>query len=166
MSFGNNRKTSFLNSIPITSLDDDKNNLAKRCKFNFSYFDNSQISGQDFKDWNHVQLIKLLNKLCDYNKETLDFWSKQPIGSGKKRGQVLAVYREFPNNSDFKHPKHVPHQALWARFRLESDSRLIGFVVPEEYNNKEHNGTGFYFCTNTFYVVFLDEKHKFYKTKK
>lgn len=61
-------------------------------------------------------------------------------------------------------PKHVPHQVSWARFRLESDNRLIGFVIPEEYHKKENIYTKEYFDCNTFYIVFLDNTHRFYKS--
>ena len=43
--------------------------------------------------------------------------------------------------------------------------RLIGFVIPEDFNHQEQNGSGYLFDSNTFYVTFLDENHKFYKTK-
>lgn len=83
-------------------------------------------------------------------------------GGGLK---VLEYYGDFPDNSDFKHPKHVPADAHWARFRLGNKVRLVGFVIskdalknmPEEEQEK--------FCHNTFYVVFLDKDHKFYKTE-
>ena len=61
MSFGNNRKTSFLNSIPITSLDDDKNNLAKRCKFNFSYNNFPKTTVESVKEPLYINLFKSLN---------------------------------------------------------------------------------------------------------
>ncbi|MDZ5455911.1 hypothetical protein SM757_04945 [Azohydromonas lata] len=86
-----------------------------------------------------------------------------PIG---KIGNVLSIYGAFPQNSEFTHPRHVPHQAQWGRFRLDRASRLVGFVVPKEYELREKTSEGFYFDCNTFYVVFLDGTHSFYKTKK
>jgi len=162
--FKNTRKEAFLNNIPCVSIDDIKNDLTKRCKFNFSYMDFSQSAGQKFEDWSHEQLAKLLNKLHNYSKESLKRWKNQKIGS--KKQNVLEVYEKFPNHSDFIRPKHVPHQAFWARFRLESSVRLIGFVLPDNYHKKEHKGTKELFDCNTFYVVFLDANHRFYKTKK
>ncbi len=165
--FKNTRKDSFLASIPTAGLDDDNQDIADRCKFNLSYFDNAQKAGQSFKDWTHEQLAKLLNKLKEYSKFSLKHWEKQPIGSGKKRNNVFENYVTFPKNSDFIHPKHVPFQVEWGRFRLEGDMRLIGFVIPKEYiGKKSKTKDALFYDINTFYIVFLDEKHKFYKTKK
>ncbi|MDM8550404.1 hypothetical protein QUF72_10010 [Desulfobacterales bacterium HSG2] len=163
--FKNTKKDNFLASIPKESLDSDKQDIADRCKFNFSYFDNSQKVGQDFKDWNKEQLVKFLNKLKEYCKFSLKYWKKQPIGKAKKRKTVYANYGTFPRKSDFTHPKHIPHQAEWGRFRLEDDMRLIGFVIPNDYKGKKSK-KGFYYDINTFYIVFLDEKHNFYKSEK
>ena len=154
--YKNNRKDSFLNSRPTCSLDDPKQDMAERCKFNFSYFDNSQEAGQDFKDWTEGQLVKLLDKLKEYSIKSLQIWKTTKIGRGKNH--VLEEYGSFPRISDFVHPKHVPHQASWVRFRMESSVRLIGFMIPEDYKHK--------FDRNTFYIVFLDKDHRFYKTKK
>lgn len=162
MSYGNSRKSSFLSKFPTASLDGNSDRLAKKCKFNFSYFVRDQEAGQDFKDWTNDQLLKLLEKLVNYSSEPLIHWEREKIGKGK--GHVLEVYGTFPKNSDFTPPKHIPHQAQWARFRMENSTRLIGFTIPDEYNRKEQNLSGYYFCTNTFYVVFLDKHHKFYKT--
>jgi len=162
--FKNSKKVSFLDDIPQTSLDNKDDTLTKRCKFNFSYFDNSQEVGDDFSDWTQNELSKLLDKLKEFSKFSLKHWEKQPIGSGKYRSNVLEIYRAFPSPSDFKHPKFVPHQAEWARFRLEGKVRFIGFLIPETYHNEAHKGTGIRFDKNTFYVVFLDKNHLFYKT--
>lgn len=165
--FGNSRKIAFLSNIPQISLDDTENNLTERCKFNFSYFDDSQSAGQKFSDWDHGQLTKLLEKIKEYCKFPLNHWRTVPIGSSlKHRSMVLVEYGDFPNKSDFTHPKHIPHQASWARFRLEWDMRLIGFLIPSEYHNKTHSNTKEFFDHNTFYVVFLDQNHKFYSAEK
>ncbi|EGR2529388.1 TPA: hypothetical protein ACGF8L_002563 [Vibrio cholerae] len=163
MSFGNRRKTDFLDKFPSASIDSDNDKLASKCKFNFSYFVKDQEAGQDFRDWTNEQLVKLMEKLVFYSNETLEHWERKPIG--KKKGHILEVYDTFPKKSDFTHPKHVPHQVKWARFRLESSVRLVGFVIPDEYNQKKQDSSGYHFCSNTFYVVFLDKDHKFYKTK-
>lgn len=162
--FKNKRKESFLDTIPTISLDDKNNELTLKCKFNFGYFDSLQEVGEDFKDWNYNNLVKLFEKLKEYSKESLEHWAKQPIGSGKHRSNVFVIYDRFPINSDFFHPKHIPHQVMWARFRLEQAVRLIGFVIPDECHDEVHKITGKRFDKNTFYVVFLDEKHRFYKT--
>lgn len=160
--FNNSKKDKFLSSIPIVSLYEDTNDITNRSKFNFSYFDESQTAGQKFEDWDHNQLVKLLNKLKEYSRHSLQHWKTQKIGSGKKRWNVFQVYGGFPKKSDFSFPKHIPHQANWARFRLEYSVRLIGFIIPEQDHKKEHQKTKEFFDCNTFYVVFLDRNHKFY----
>lgn len=157
--FKNTQKQKFLAQINVTSIDDSANDLSSRCKFNFSYFIVQQAS-QDFSDWTLDQLVKLLNKLKDYGKESLNHWRNQHY----KSGTVLAVYKQFPTKTKFTNPNHVPHQAEWARFRLESGVRLVGFVLPPEYDGKAHPVTGNRFDCNTFYVVFLDLHHHFYIT--
>jgi len=152
----NNKKASFLSEIPTESIDLDNNDLATRSKFNFSYFC-TQPAGQDFCEWNHADIVKLLNKIKEYTKKPLAYWKHQKLGNHN----VLDVYGSFPQKSDFTHPKHVPHQAQWARFRIESTVRLIGFVLPDEYSDTIHKNGSRLDC-NCFYVVFLDENHKFY----
>ena len=155
-SFKNSRAKSFLNSIPTASLDADNSDLTKRCKFNFSYMDFSQSAGQNFNDpaWD---LIKLLDKIHHFSKETLKYWEDQGC---------FVIYGDFPNKSHFEHPRHVPHQVEWGRFRLASKVRLAGFIIPSEYNDNFHNQTGYRFDCNTFYAVFLDKDHKFYPVEK
>jgi hypothetical protein len=160
--FGNSLKDKFLNTIVQASLDADSDQLTEKSKFNFGYF-SSHAAGQTFDSWDKDQLCKLLTSLAEYSKFSLSHWQTKPIG---KSGTVLAVYGDFPQNSDFSHPSHVPHQVRWGRFRLTSAVRLIGFVVPNEYKEKVHAKTGRRFDCNTFYVVFLDAEHKFYKTEK
>ena len=80
--------------------------------------------------------------------------------------KVLEIYGSFPKNSDFKHPKHVPHDGLWARFRLDNMTRLIGFMIPQDVDGKFDKDEGYRFDVNTFYVVFYDPGHCFYKTEK
>lgn len=161
--FANSRKELFLGSIPRASIDAPSDRLANRCKFNFSYFD-MQSAGQDFGDWNHKQLASMLDKLKAYSREELEHWRHMPVGRGN--GTVLVTYGEFPKNSDFSHPKHVPHQAQWGRFRLDWAGRLVGFTVPLAYDGKPHEACKHRFDCNTFYVVFLDINHRFYKTEK
>lgn len=160
--FGNTKRNSFLASFPECSLDSETDKLTTKCKFNFAYFE-KQEAGQSFDEWPVDKLRKLLNKLKDYSNESLKHWMCQPIG---KSGTVLSIYGTYPVKSDFKCPKHVPHQAQWGRFRTDWAGRLVGFVVPNEYHGKAHPTTGERFDRNTFYVVFLDEDHRFYKSAK
>lgn len=148
----------FLASIPVASIENKDDILAIKAKFNFAYFINDN-AGQDFRDWEHKQLYELFDKLKEYSKFSLSHWEKQKL----ENHPLFVKYGKFPTNTDFTVPKSIPHQAIWSRFRLEADSRLIGFVLPDEYKNTEQHTNGFRFDTNTFYVVFLDERHKFYK---
>jgi len=156
----NKRADFFLSNIPLASIDNSSDNLAQKLKFNFSYFINDN-SGQDFREWSQKQLYQLFDKLKEYSKFSLAHWEKQKLGNYP----LFVKYSQFPTNTDFTLPKSIPHQAIWSRFRLEGDSRLIGFVLPDEYKDIEQNKNGFRFDTNTLYIVFLDEHHKFYKTK-
>jgi len=156
----NSRKNSFLASIPTISLDDDSNSLTIKCKFNFSYFDVQSGISQDFQDWSHEELVKLLGKFKNYSEFSLAHWRRQKVG----KYPLFVVYDQFPTNTDFVKPQHIPHQALWSRFHLENKVRVIGFVIPDEYADKAHPKTALRFDTNTFYIVYLDKEHKFYKT--
>jgi len=160
---GNSRKASFLESIPQISLNARENNLAERCKFNFSYFVNSDRAGQDFDDWTKEELVKLMNKLKDYSQFPLTHWKTQKVG----KYPVFVNYGSaFPTNTDFTEPTHIPIEVEWCRIHLENKPRLIGFVVPDSYHDDIQEGNSFKFDKNTFYVVFLDKEHKFYKTSK
>lgn len=166
--FGNTKKKTFIESRPISSIE--TSGIEKRCKFNFSYFDAYQDAGQSFEDWDAETglccLSSLMNKIKEYTNFPLTYWLHQRAGGGGLK--VLAHYGDFPTNSDFTHPPHVPHDVEWCRFRLGQAVRLIGFVVPNSLSGKEitHNGKTHFLDGNTFYVVFLDKDHRFYKSEK
>lgn len=103
-----------------------------------------------------------MNKLHEFSGKSLKKWSETPIG--KKSSKVFTVYDNFPDCSDFSKPKSIPIEAKWARFRLQFSFRLIGFVIPEVYHGIKHEVTDIEFDTNTFYFVYLDRDHKFWKT--
>lgn len=157
--FDNQRKSKFLASIPTASLESADCPLTKRCKFNFGYFER-QAASQSFDEWAQQDLAALFGKLRDFSKEPLEYWMSQSAG---KSGKVLSIYGAFPARSDLVHPKHVPHQVKWGRFRLDWSARLCGFVVPRDLDGTVHAATGLRFDANTFYVVFLDGDHRFYK---
>jgi hypothetical protein len=156
----NSRKARFLASIPQASIEAQEDTLAQRCKFNFSYW-TQHDAGQDLADCDAAWLAGLFRKLAEFGREPLAYWKNQSVG---KSGSVLAIYGAFPARSDFCHPVHVPHQAQWGRFRLDHSVRLIGFVLPHEYHDQFH-ASGVRFDCNTFYVVFLDQDHRFYKNR-
>jgi hypothetical protein len=157
--YGSNAKDKFIAGLPTKSLESPDDEITSLCKFNFAYFDASS-PGQNFSDWNHAQLNQLLEKLNAYSKHSLSHWISQ------RGGRIFTIYGDYPSKSDFRRPRHVPHEAQWARFRLESAIRLIGFVIPRALDGKVHTKTNCAYDSNTFYVVFLDAKHLFYKTEK
>lgn len=151
----NFRKENFLTSLPkyenIPDIADVKGKLA----FSFKYFDASQSAGQDFKDWTDEQKNQLLNKLRDYSREDRNYWRNQRVGAGGLK--LLEIYGDFPRNTEFAYPVHVPSKVKWARFRMENKMRLVGFFVDEEDAKQK------LLSTDIFYIVFLDKNHKFYK---
>jgi len=164
--YGNSRAKEKVELISShISILDSKDRLTIRCKFNFHYF-NVQKASQDFSDWTHPQLIELLTKLKAFSEDSLEKWATKKLGNSV--GHVLEVYDYFPNmdKTDFIEPKNIPIEVKWARFRLDSNTRVVGFVVSDEYHDRAHERTGVRFDKNTFYVVFLDANHKFYKTEK
>lgn len=163
MNFGNKKQSSFLKKFPEICFDSESCNHASRSKFNFSYFDHAQDPAQNFNDWKVEQLIKLFEKLKEYGKFPLTYWMTQRCGAGGLK--LLEIYDGFPLKSEFEHPKHIPKTVRWARFRLEGDMRVIGFIIPADLDGKISKKSGVAFDSNVFYVVFLDQHHKFYLTK-
>lgn len=155
--FGNRRKKQALQQMDRASLEDDANDLTTRCKFNFSYFDNSQLAGQDFSDLPENKLHNLINSLKEFCKCPLLYWEHQG---------TLVMYNKFPLSSEFIHPKHIPHQACWGRFRLGSKIRLVGFTIPLTLHQTPHRITKEFFDKNTFYIAFIDKDHLFWKTER
>lgn len=150
----NPRKDRFLQSLPKEESFCDIADARGKLSFSFKYFDGNQQAGQDFKDWNDNEKTKLLDKLKEYSKENKQYWLNQRTGSGGLK--VLEIYSTFPINSDFSKPIHVPDNVKWARFRLESKVRLIGFFIDETEAREKQ------LSTDIFYVVFLDKNHRFY----
>jgi len=164
MTFNNSKKLTFLQSFPEIEFDSDNCNHAARSKFNFSYFDHTQDSAQNFDDWSAEQVCKLLEKLKEYGKFPLQYWMTKRCGGGGLK--VLEIYGGFPLRSEFTHPKYIPKNVRWARFRLEGDMRLIGFIIPSDLEEKISRTSRARFDGNVFYVVFLDQHHKFYLSSK
>ena len=155
----NKIKEDFLRQLHPGILVSDQNQVNKfsnNIAFSFQYFDNSQEPSIDFSDLTNEQLNKIVEKFKHYSRNTFDYWRNQRIGKGNNH--VLEIYGEFPRNSDFFHPKNIPLDVSWARFRLESDLRLIGFIIKNELCKNLN------LAKNIFYIVFIDEKHRFYKT--
>ncbi|XCN73166.1 MAG: hypothetical protein Q3M24_23340 [Candidatus Electrothrix aestuarii] len=119
----------------LFGLQDAACNLTERCSFNFSYYDCYQDAGVDFYSLSESQQKNLVQSLVNYSKNSLSYWESQ--------GDVFIVYGNFPpkNKTDFFHPKHVPHDVCWCRFRLAGEFRLVGFTVPGTLNEQRHGKT-------------------------
>ncbi|UTC48258.1 hypothetical protein [Treponema vincentii] len=156
MKHKNVKKENKLANFPQESIETVYETLRGLLSFNFRFLDDTQ--GQKFSDLSVEQFYKIIEKLKWYSKENRSHWEATPIGH--RDGKVLAVYQDFPSKSNFFHPKYIPAGVKWARFRLEGDQRLIGFVIDK--NDVEK----FQLNPDVFYIVFLDLYHKFYISKK
>jgi hypothetical protein len=152
----NRAKDSFLKDIEKTFFVGEKEKFKNNICFSFEYFDKTQDAGQDFSQWTNGQLLKLIEKIKTYCGNSILHWTRERIGQG--RNHVLEIYGGFPNNSDFFHPTFIPKDVEWARFRLEGDMRLIGFVLNHRLCSQLE------ISRNIFYIVFLDNSHRFFKS--
>lgn len=166
--FGNTAKESYLKSFSNIVLSSDSCDIAVRLKFNFSYLDESQEKNGfvSFSQLTKVQAEKLLNKLKEFSRNSRQDLENMYVGSGKHRYSLLAVYKDWPKETDAERPKYIPQDVDWARFRLESDFRLCGFFIPKRLDGEEDSRFKVYFDSNTFYVVFIDPNHRFYKMER
>lgn len=156
--FSNSKTQAFLASIPEVGLESPADPLTARCKFNFAYLCKQPQAGKDFSDLSEDECRDLFAKLAQFSREPLSYWERQSHG----RGKTLAIYNAFPSRSAFSHPKHVPHDVAWGRFRISGTCRLPGFVIPAHLHGKVHDRTRIAFDSNTFYVVFIDHDHRFW----
>ena len=101
-----------------------------------------------------------LIEVSNDNIELLTSGSIQTDKNMSDSKRLLEIYNDFPLKSEFHHPNHVPAGVKWARFRLEGDQRLIGFMIDKTDVSK------FNLYPDVFYIVFLDLFHKFYISKK
>ncbi|MGK3118447.1 hypothetical protein QZH44_01110 [Pseudomonas corrugata] len=153
----NSKKANFLNSFPTNGID--SSNIETRFKFNLSYFDDTQKYSAPFASLEPKMLAEILGKMKDFTRQDLVFWRNRRCGGGGLK--VLADYGPFPTKSNFSHPKFVPHDVNWCRFRLDNFARLVGFTIPGGIQNKTALGAIPY-DRNTFYLVFIDLNHNFY----
>lgn len=139
--FSNSRKDRKLRQLHITDLTVSGEDLAKRCKFNFSYLDTSQEAGVDFSELSQERLNEIMQFMKEMGKGSLEHWKMQ------KR---YSEYGKFPEvHTDFEYPRYVPIQVRWGRFRLNNTFRLVGFTIPPEFDQKI-NGK-YLLDKNTFY---------------
>lgn len=111
--------------------------------FNFKDFDDSQSVSQSFEAWQKAgKLADLMVKL-----QHLSQWSLTEAIAEKQ----VAVYGAFPAGSGFRPPKHIAPDVRWAVIKgvKGQKGRVAGYVIG-----------------NVFYVVFLDQNHRFWVTEK
>lgn len=134
------RKASSYNRKP-KKLEDKSGQREPLIVFSFKDFDRNQ--GQGFKEW---EIEELLANAC----EKLAGISQLTVAQALNQ-QIIKVYTkvDFPPNSAFTHPPHVPEGVKWAAMRIQGKERIIG-----------------YFEENIFQIVFLDKDHEFWKTGK
>ncbi len=109
--------------------------------FSLRQFDRNQ--GQGFEEWEKEGLLAaMIEKLSGISQLTVG----QVISQ-----QIIKPYTkvDFPPNSAFIHPKHVPEGINWASMHIQGKECVIG-----------------YFEENIFYIVFLDKNHEFWLTQK
>lgn len=158
--FANKLKDAKIQSIIQNSLVEDLNNCAKRCKFNFHYLDFSQRHGSSFETCSN--LAKLMNKIKILSEKSLAEWQMTP----SRKSHILDVYGpDMPHASEYTRPSNIPSGVYWARFHIEGDFKLIGFIIPARLLEKG-NSSEYKLDKNTFYCVFIDEHHKFYPVNK
>ncbi len=135
-------------------------NIASFVKFNFDFLDVNQTdAGFDRLDsLDDKNRLMLLEKIKEFSGASRFDWESN---------RRLVIYENIPRGSKAKHPKHVPSDVCWARFRLEGGFRLIGFFIPDSLDKKSYklSGREYLFDRNTFYAVFLDPNHNFYPCK-
>lgn len=112
-------------------------------KISFQYLDTTQKYGSSFHDWEKCGwLSKMLKTLQDYCHKPL---------YAQFDNYKFKAYTGFPppEKTEFIHPANIPLDAHWARIHILNKAVVVGHYVD-----------------NTFYVVFLDKTHKFYKKEK
>lgn len=162
----NGRRESFLSDLVSTpTLGDNDDAITKLCKFNFKFFTYEVDVTQNFKEWTQPELSELFSSLQNFSAESLEHWKNTT--TGPKRTPYLLTYDGFPPEEKTKlsgPSKSVPKEAKWARFRLGTTRRLIGFVIPEEFAASAKETSGTIFDSNCFYIVYLDRDHNFYSS--
>ena len=108
--------------------------------FCFSKIDKTQ--GETIEQWEQLGLLSTFIEKTQQisNLEYQHALAKQLIKQYTKVG--------FPENSEFKEPKHV-NPNCWAVIHITQNSKevVVGYIE-----------------NNIFYIVFLDKEHKFWPT--
>lgn len=108
--------------------------------FCFSKLDRTQ--GQSIQDW---ESKGLLSKFIHRTQQIANYIYKEALAK-----QLIKQYTKvgFPPNSEFIVPNHVSPD-YWAVIHITQNSKevVVGYIDE-----------------NVFYIVFLDEEHKFWPT--
>ena len=141
-------------------LDEYEEILIKGEKLSFSiqYLDESQKAGYSFKGLDTKTKDDIFYELKELSRENRNYWMHQRVGGGGLN--VLEIYDNFPVNSEFEKPAHIPSHIKWARFRFGNKRRLVGFFLDDEYAERHK------LSKEVFYIVFIDLDHKFYTMEK
>jgi hypothetical protein len=106
--------------------------------FSFKDFDHTQ--GQTFQEWEESKLLSpLLEKLKEFSCKSITEAQKAHF----------TIYNIFPRKSNFKHPKHITEDAIWASLHIQGKECIAGHII-----------------NNVFYIVFFDREHRFWITEK
>lgn len=108
---------------------------SKGLVFSFKHFDPRQ--GQDFDTWQAEGLLSDMLQRFREHCRTERFH--------QCFGEKFKQYTQFPPTSEFKHPSHVPKDAIWHSMHIKGKPCVIGHMIH-----------------NVFYVVFLDGEHRFW----
>jgi hypothetical protein len=112
----------------------------KIISFNFGQLDQSQKAGQTLAQWEKSGLLlKMVTRLKDHGVKPL----YQCLDSKFK------CYGAFPPRSEFKKPLNIAPDAQWASMHIQGRECIAGHIVHD-----------------MFFVVFLDEDHKFWPVEK
>jgi hypothetical protein len=140
MSKGDKKKKSGY-TRDFKNLEDRNFNKDPFIVFSLRFFDRSQ--GQNFKDWEDNELLaKTFTKIHEV--------SNLNVNEAKLKSIIKCYEKvDFPPNSKFNAPKHVPNNITWCSFHIQGKECVIGF-----------------FEDNIFYIVFLDKNHEFWPSNK
>ena len=130
------KKVSIKNNV-LNSYTELKDNEKEYISFSFKDLDINQSI--KIEDINESLKTKIFDKLYEYSK------LKIPECFSSK----FKEYDSFPKNSNFKHPKHIPEDAIWCSMHIQGKECLI-----------------FHRVKTVFHLVFIDLKHEFYITNK
>ena len=107
--------------------------------FSLKDFDINQ--GQKFEEWENESILSnLLTRLRQISSYSIEEAISQ---------KVVNTYDNFPENSDFYHPKHIPEGVRWGTISVKGKERIVGYIAE-----------------NVFYIVFLDKDHRFWISEK